>query len=137
MNIFQKVRELNLPESSFVVVGGGLLVALDLLEWDDDVDICVSRELFEKFKALGWQQTDWEGKPILKHDVYDIGMGFGEWSLKDLQSDAMMIQGVPFISPAKLLSWKKQMARPKDLQHVALIESYQNNRSVRKLTEGE
>lgn len=121
MNIFQKVRELNLPDGSYVVVGGGLLVALGLLEWDEDVDICVSPELFEKFKALGWHQADWKGKPVLKHDVYDIGVGFGEWGLPELQSDAMIIQGIPFISPSKLLAWKKEMARPKDLKHIDLL----------------
>jgi hypothetical protein len=122
MDIFQKVRELNLPDNTYVVVGGGLLVALGLLDWDDDVDLCVSTELFEKLKTQGWHLTDWRGRPILKRDVYDIGVGFGEWSLAELQSDAMIIKGIPFISPTKLLSWKKQMARPKDLQHIELFK---------------
>jgi hypothetical protein len=125
MNIFQKTKDLNLPDGSYVVVGGGLLVALGLLEWDEDIDICVRSEIFEEFQAKGWDQEDWKGKPVLKHDIYDIGTGFGEWSLEDLQADAIVIQDVPFMSLDKLLAWKKQMARPKDLKHIALIESYQ------------
>lgn len=125
MDIFQKIKELDLPDGSYVIVGGGVLVALGLLGWDEDVDISVRPDLFEKFKAAGWQQEEWKGKPVLKQGVYDIGTGFGDWSLEELHSDAMIIQGIPFMSLDKLLAWKKQMSRPKDLKHIALIESYQ------------
>lgn len=127
MDIFQRTKDLNLPDGSYVVVGGGVLVALGLLEWDDDVDICVRSEIFDDFKTRGWHQEDWKGKPVLKHDVYDVGIDFGEWSLEDLQADAMIIQDIPFMSLDKLLVWKKQMARPKDLKHIALIEAYQKS----------
>ena len=128
MNIFQKTKDLNLPDGSYVVVGGGVLVALGLLDWDDDVDICVRSEIFDSFKANGWRQENWKGKPVLKYDVYDIGIDFGEWSLEDLRADAMSIQGIAFMSLDKLLIWKKQMARPKDLRHIELIETYLKSR---------
>src|SRR5690349_6101479 len=106
MDIFQKTKELDLPDGSYVIVGGGVLVALGLLEWDEDIDICVRPEIFEEFKAKGWQQEDWKGKPVLKHEIYDVGTDFGDWSLEDLQADATVIHGVPFMSLDKLLAWK-------------------------------
>ncbi|HJQ08802.1 MAG TPA: hypothetical protein VJ836_04970 [Candidatus Saccharimonadales bacterium] len=124
MNIFDTINELNLPKDAYVVVGGGILVALGLLEWDEDVDICVAPEIFARFQAKGWRQEEWAGKPVLKHAAYDIGVGFGEWTLKDLQADAMIVNDIPFMSLQKLLQWKREMGRPKDLRHIELIEQY-------------
>lgn len=124
MNIFDKINELHLPKDAYIVVGGGILVALGLLEWDEDIDICVTPEIFARYQSKGWQQEEWAGKPVLKDDVYDIGIGFGNWSLKDLQVDAMTINGTPFMSIEKLLQWKREMGRPKDLRHIELIERY-------------
>nr|AIA13709.1 Unknown Function [uncultured bacterium] len=124
LRIFQKIRQLDMPEVAYVVVGGGVLVGLGLLPWDEDIDICVSEELFESFRVQDWEEQEWQGKPVLKHDVYDIGIGFGAWSLEDLRADALFIRGIPFMSPAKLLEWKRQMNRPKDLPHIALLEKY-------------
>jgi hypothetical protein len=124
MNIFDRINELNLPKDAYVVVGGGILVALGLLEWDEDVDICVTPEIFARFQAEGWQQEEWAGKPVLKHDIYDIGIGFGQWSLKDLQADAVAVNDIPFMNIEKLLQWKREMRRPKDLRHIKLIEQY-------------
>lgn len=124
LRIFQRIRQLGLPDGQYVVVGGGLLVALGLLEWDEDIDICVSEEVFASYKNEGWQQEEWQGKPVLKDDIYDIGVGFGEWSLEDLLADALIIRGMPFINPAKLLAWKQLMNRPKDAEHIALLQKY-------------
>jgi hypothetical protein len=130
MDIFQKIKELNWSKESYVVVAGGTLVALGLLDWDDDIDICVTPEIFEQCKNQGWAQEDFNGKPVLKHDIYDIGIAFGEWTLSDLQRDAMVIQDEPFISLGKLVTWKQAMGRPKDLVHIKLIEAYQKNHSI-------
>jgi hypothetical protein len=132
MDIFEKIRELNLPEGSYVIVGGGTLVALGLLEWDADIDMSVTPEIFARLQAEGWQQGDWGGKTVLRHDIYDIGIGFGKWSLKDLQADSMNINGIPFISIEKLLQWKREAARPKDLRHVELIEHYLHDHTTTK-----
>ena len=96
MNIFEKIKELNWPKSSYVIVGGGVLVALRLLEWDEDIDIAVTAEIFEGLKAAGWQQNQWQDKIVLKHDVYDVGIGFGKWGLEQLLEDAIWFQGIPF-----------------------------------------
>jgi hypothetical protein len=124
MDIFQKAKALGLPGNRYVIVGGGILAALGLLAWDGDVDVCVAPETFKGFAAGNWHQESWRGKPVLKHDVYDMGVGFGEWSLQDLLADCLIIDEVPFISLSKLLTWKREVGRPKDLRHIALIEDY-------------
>jgi hypothetical protein len=126
MDVFKETRKLNLADTDFVVVGGGLLVALGLVGWDGDIDLCVAPDIYAKFKQAGWHEETggWKGKPVLRRGIYDVGVGFGDWSLEDLQTDAVWIDNVPFINPEKLLVWKRQANRPKDLRHITLIEAY-------------
>ena len=131
MNIFSKINKLNLPKDSYVVVGGGIVVALGLLEWDEDVDICVAPAMYAHLKSKGWQEEKWADISVLKHDVYDVGTSFGEWTVEDLLTDAIIINDIPFMNITKLLQWKREMGRPKDLRHVELIEQYlQNHKPV-------
>ena len=127
-NIIDLVKVLNLPQNQYVVVGGSLLVVLGLLEWDDDIDIAVSPEVFRYLKKQGWRQAKWHGKELLRKDVYEVGVSFGQWSLKQLLSDAHWLDGVPFISLDKLKQWKTEVGREKDLRHVRLIEQYQSEK---------
>jgi len=124
LQIFKHIRQLGLPDGQYVIVGGGLLVALGLLDWDGDIDVCISQEVFDTFKNEGWQQEEWQGKPVLKNGIYDVGVDFGGWSLEELLADALIIRGMPFINPEKLITWKQQMNRPKDVEHVALLQKY-------------
>ncbi len=124
MDIFEKIRALKLDTNNYVIVAGGVLVALGLLDWDDDIDMAVTTEVFDTFKTQGWSQESWQGKTVLKHDIYDVGVGFGGWSIQELQLDAMIIKDIPFMSLDKLLAWKRQTGRQKDMQHIQLIEMY-------------
>ena len=123
-DIFQVIEALNLPKDQFVIVGGGVLSALGIQEWNGDVDLSVSEDTFEHFKQQGWHQEQEETKVVLKHGDYDMGVGFGKWSLADLQADALVIKGISFISLEKILEWKREANRQKDAPHIALIEQY-------------
>lgn len=124
MDIFEKIRELKWPKNSYVIVGGGALVALGLIAWDEDIDITVSRELFDSLKAVGWRQEPMQDMIVVKHGIYDVGTRFGDWALEQLLEDALWIQDIPFINLTKLKAWKAAMGRPKDLAHVRIIEDY-------------
>lgn len=124
MNIFEKTKELGLPKDDFVIVGGGVLTALGLVKWDNDIDMAVTPEIFESFKGEGWERYERGGKELLRHDVYDIGVDFGEWDLNDLKQDAFQVEGVSFMSLQKLLEWKREAGRDKDHEHIRIIEAY-------------
>jgi hypothetical protein len=123
VNIFHDIKRLGLPKDSYVIIGSGTLVALGLIPAAHDVDMAVTPPVYDRLKAQGWQEV-FEPKPVLKHGVYDVGVGFGQWSLADLQSDALIIHNVPFMSLEKILAWKQHAHRPKDLAHVELIQAY-------------
>lgn len=124
LRIFQKMRQLGLPDGQYVVVGGGVLVALGLLAWDDDIDVTVTQEAFDGFKNEGWPEEAYEDTMVIKNDIFDIGTRFGPWTLEELLADAMVIRGVAFMSPAKLLEWKQAANRPKDAEHIVLLKKY-------------
>jgi hypothetical protein len=123
-NLFEEINRLDLNTDDYVIVGGAVLVALGLLEWDGDIDVCVKPEIYDAFKASGWREEIWQNKMVLKSDAYDVGVGFGEWSIQDLKEDALLINNVSFISLVKLREWKVQQSRPKDLEHIKLINNY-------------
>jgi hypothetical protein len=96
MSIFEKTRELGLPENDFVVVGGGVLTALGLAKWDNDIDMAVTPEIFESFKDQNWERYEREGKELLRNDIYDVGVD----------------------------EWKREASREKDHEHIRIIEAY-------------
>lgn len=53
MKIIESIKALGLPRNSFVVVGSSTMVVLGLAESDNDVDLTVTPEIFNKFKNEG------------------------------------------------------------------------------------
>ena len=56
-----------------------------------------------------------------KIEVFGGWMG---WDIDALIDDAERIDGLPFARLEDVLAWKRAYARPKDLDHVRLIERY-------------
>lgn len=124
MKLIELVKALSLPDNSFVVVGSSTMVVLGLAQSDNDVDLTVTPELFEKFKKDGWKQELYGQEPVLKNGVYDLGVRFYTWSVTDLLEDAIWVDGVPFISLVKLLEWKRHLMRASDIPQLKVIEDY-------------
>ena len=125
MDILDSIKKLALPESQFVVVGSVPLAMLGIIPETSDIDLAVSPKLYDFLKKSGWQEFDGrEGKPVLRRDSYDVGVGYGEWNLQALLEDAFFVDGIAFTSLDKLLIWKKASGRQKDMEHIKLIESY-------------
>ncbi len=123
MDIKAKIIDLSLPKNSFVVVGSGILAVLGLRQ-SDDIDLIVTKELFEKLKIEGWETSYWQDQVVLKKDVYDVGTTWLGQTLEELLPNAQTINGIPFLSLTDLRQWKTMMGRPKDLKDIALIDAY-------------
>jgi hypothetical protein len=124
MQLIEYIKALDLPKNSFVVVGSGTMVVLGLAQGDNDVDLTVTSEIFDKFKRQGWRQELFGGQSVLKDGIYDIGTQFYKWKLPDLLEDALWVEDVPFISLVKLLEWKRYMMRDSDIPQLKIIEEY-------------
>ncbi len=127
--LLNELSKINLRPEDYIVIGSGLLAALELREVED-IDLILSEQVFREYEQKGgWSRKDFDdGSYFLARGIYEIGL---DWdsdgatpNLDDLKNDEMMIDGVPFISPKRLISWKSKKARPKDLADISLLEDY-------------
>ena len=126
--IIAKVKALNLPKKSYVVFGSCSMAALGIRE-AQDIDMLVSKTVFDMLKRAGWQEVDkgQEDKP-LTHDVFEVhdNWNFSSYSLtlEQLLATANIIDGVPFASLEEVRKWKTASGRPKDIVDIELIDRY-------------
>ena len=133
--IISKVKELNLPKGSYVVFGSCPMTIAGIRE-AGDIDMLVSKEVFDDLRTKGWKVVDKgrEDKPL----TYDYFEAHDNWNfssynptLEQLLEKATYIEEVPFASLEDVLKWKKASSREKDLKDIELIqkhlESTENN----------
>lgn len=130
MNIIQKIKELNLPNDQYVVIGSGTMDVLGIRE-AQDIDISVTKELFDKLKKSGeWEEFEKYGRPFLKKDVFDINKSLG-WekysiTIEEANKSALFIEDIPFMNLDELIKFKTAMGREKDFKDIELIKEYSN-----------
>jgi hypothetical protein len=135
MNIIQKIKELNLPNDQYIVIGSGTMSALGIRE-ANDIDMSVTEELFDKLKKTGeWEEFEKYGRPFLIKDVFDINKSLG-WekystTVEEVNKSALFIEGIPFMNLDELIKFKDAMGREKDLKDIALIKEYINKKEKR------
>lgn len=129
-----KVKELRLPSSEFVLVGGSILAIHGIRE-SDDVDVVVSKRAFEELKKHGWKvdpafKEKWK-RERLTYDVFEI---YNDVFVKKtntllpfegLLEHIETIDGVQCQTLQHLIFIKLDNGRMKDLEDVALIREYQ------------
>ncbi len=120
----EMVQRLKIPGSEYVVIGGGVLDALNIRE-TNDVDMVVSSKMYKQFKQKGWKEyIQDDGKKIISHNGYQLMQTYVGKSLHDLKKRSFMHQGVCFMSLDDLADCKRKMGRQKDLDDIAYIEQY-------------
>lgn len=125
MNITERVQALGLPTTDYVVICSGVMEALGLRP-ASDIDLVVSEKLFEYLKSQGWREaTSTLGDRAL---LWDGVEAFLVWdnstpdpNLAELKSDEVVIDGVPFCSPERVMDWKQLANRPKDQHDIVLL----------------
>lgn len=128
MDIFQKVKLLNLPLGKYVVVGGGILEAYGIRD-TKDVDIAVTEDVYDSLKKHGWVEIITStGRKILQKDIYEVGINwtYGKYnpSLEHLINTAVLIQDIPFVNLSEIIAFKKEINRDKDRVDISLIKKY-------------
>lgn len=126
--IIDKVKSLSLPTGEYVVFGAAPM-AIAGLRSANDIDMLVSIELWQNLQAAGWVELDKGGKD--KPLTYDVFEAHNNWdfssyspTLEHLLASSNVVDGVPFASLEEVRKWKAAWGRPKDMQDVALIDSY-------------
>ncbi len=126
MTIFEEVKKLNLPIGQYAVVGSGVMSAHDI-RLHHDVDLIVTKNLFEILKDSGWQSVP-NRNSVLKNGNYEVDADYkyGEYQPDHdgLIGNAEIIEGVPFIRLSELIKFKMALGRDKDKKDIELIEQY-------------
>lgn len=128
MNVFQRVKGLNLPKGKYTIFGGGVLEALKIRK-GDDTDLVVTKDLYADLKEKGFQEiTRLDGTKSLKGNNFDIAenlnCGGYKASTKYLLGKSKMIKGLPFVSLDEIIKFKKCRNSKKDKKDLKLIEQY-------------
>lgn len=126
------LRQLNLPEKDFAIFGGGPMWAHGLRDKLNDLDVVARGDAWLMVTKLGTPQpTEIKVGQVVELDRGNIEVfnawGPGTWDVHDLIDTAEIIDGIRFVKLSNVLKWKKLMGRPKDIDHVKLIEQYMHN----------
>ena len=131
-DIFEKLKELNLPSGKYVVVSSGAFDALGIRP-ASDIDIAVTKDLHEELRKDGtWKETELYKKIFLQKDVFTIIPELNwekyETTTEEAIASAMNINGFPFMNLEELLKFKKAMNREKDTKDIELLEKMLNKK---------
>jgi len=128
MNIYQKVKKLNLPKGKYAVCFGSALEGYGIRK-SNDVDIVVTKDVYLNLKKKGWKETIFpNGLTCLIKEQYEvtINLNYGKYHafFRHLIKSANIIKGVPFVNLKEIIKFKKEMNRDKDKKDIKLIENY-------------
>ena len=129
MNLFDRIKELNLPTGDFAIFGSGPLIIRHIVPASNDLDIICRRQAWEDVKTMG------ELEYLAEYDLSIVKMldgrltfgsrwGIGNFDTDELIGDAEIIDGLPFVRLEHVEHYKKISKRPKDLKHLQALESY-------------
>lgn len=131
MNIIDKVKALNFPLGEYVVIGSGILEALNIRE-TNDLDISITPELHRKLRATGlWKEDERYKKIFLIQDGIEINpqLDWEEYNTttEEAIKTATIVGGIPFMNLDELCKFKTALGRDKDFEDIKLIREYQRN----------
>lgn len=133
MNIFEKLKELDLPFGEYVSVGSCPLAARGIRE-ASDLDIAVTNKLLGRLiESKKYQQVERYGRTFLKTDGVDIipQLDWEDYSttVEEAIETADVINGYPFLSIPETIKFKRAMGREKDFRDIKLLEDYQTDQN--------
>lgn len=111
--IFEKLEELNLDKSKYIIIGGASLVCQDVLDETEDIDLACSREVFD---SLDWPVRVEYGSEIKYKDCFDI-----DYNLYDLEH-IDIIDGYQCSDLVACYELKKSMNKQKDKKLIQKLE---------------
>lgn len=80
-SVLNELGELHLPEGSYMVMGSGILDALNIRK-AVDVDLVLNDEVYAYLRGIGWsERTASNGAVGIEHDIFQA---YNRWNDKDV-----------------------------------------------------
>ena len=127
--LITKLKSIGLSANDYVVFASGPMYIHGLEDLSHDLDVVARGDAWRKASLIkkpvnansgsGQVVELFEGEIEIFNNWYP-----GEWNINKLIENAKIIEGVRFAQLSDVLKWKKLMGRPKDLEHIKIIEKY-------------
>lgn len=142
--LYEASWDLTENESRYCLFGSSVMFLYGLREEIGDVDIFVSRALWNRLKAWGWelQVPRPEDPPLLEGRLPGMPPvhAFYDWKKRGMQIDVqallntdLVVEGWPVQSLEQLKVWKATIShhdtRPNDLDDIAKIDEFLRSES--------
>lgn len=126
VELFERLRGLQLPVGEFVIFGSGPLVVRGVIEAGHDLDVLCRGPAWEAVCALAPPQPSAWGVDLVNLDEGRLTFGtrwaIGEVDTDELIETAEIIDGLPFARLQHVIAYKRLSGRPKDLDHLAALD---------------
>ncbi len=121
---FRALLALELPAGDFAVTGSAVLYAHGLIDDPRDLDVLVRRRAWDRVLELGEAKPTplAEGSEVTLGDLQFVDRWFPGWSTDELIDEADVLHGMRFVRLDVIRETKARLGRPRDLEHVALID---------------
>ncbi|HRQ86578.1 MAG TPA: hypothetical protein PLY16_00535 [Candidatus Saccharibacteria bacterium] len=135
-NLLEQLKQLELPEGEYMVMGSGILNALDIRA-AEDIDMVVSARVYTQLKEAGWSERVFRSGSIeqlgLERGPFQV---FSDWTdddgmrktVEELLLDADIVDGIAYNSLDKLYAYKLRRGLDKDLRDLQLIDEFRGYR---------
>jgi hypothetical protein len=119
-----KVSGLGLPTSDYVLFGSLPLLAHGLTQRVNDVDILARGSAWQQAQTLAKAELAPMGEwrvSLEDIEIYNAWLGMDVDAIIDR---AEVIDGLPFADLRDVLTFKQKLNRPKDTEHIRLIQQF-------------
>lgn len=126
-DLFDLVRSIELPMGDYAIFGSGPLIIRGIVEATNDIDVLA--------RGKAWRQAQEVGELTYLPDFdVEIVSCFGgmvtigtRWAIGDIDAgrvinSAETIAGLPFAGLEYVIAYKEAAGRPKDREHLRLLE---------------
>lgn len=131
--LFQEVKDMRLPEGTFVLFGSTPMGIRGIKE-SRDADILLTEDVWGVFaRDSSWERGEMtHGSAWLRKGNIELWKDWkpGQWDVRQLIDEAEVIDGLPFVSLGRVLEWKKLSSREKDLKDIETIENFLEKESL-------
>lgn len=116
---------LELPPQDYAVFGSAPLLAHGLVEGVNDVDLLARGSAWTRAASLGEVETAPDGDMVIRLangvEIFDGWLGVDKDALIDR---TVLIDELPYADLRDVLAFKRILGRPKDKEHVRILEAY-------------
>lgn len=123
-DVQSKVHRLELPSNDYVLFGSLPLLAHGLIESANDIDVLARASAWEHAQALGKAELAPMGEWCVRLENSEIYKSWLGMDVDAIIDRAVFVNALPYAVLRDVLEFKQKLNRPKDAEHIRLIQKH-------------